>query len=129
MSRGSNISNLGWISNVLATSNPTTSPQSILGCARGSVTIRQTPGTTGVLTGNAQVQITDFGGGPGGNTDWGQSPLESDWVDFGTATALSGATKRIDLGTFSGKFLRVKWTDTGSTTANIDIAISLTLYV
>lgn len=130
MSRGSSVTRLGWVQAALGTSNPVSPPQSLLGGCHCSFTIRQTPGSSGTLAGNAQVQVTDFGGGPGGSLDVGQAPLTNDWVNQGTAVAVAGgATIRVSLPNQTGKFIRFTWADTGSTTATLDAAITISHFV
>ena len=130
MSRGSSVSRLTWVQAALATSNPVSPVQSLMGCANCSFTVRQTPGSGGTLAGTIQVQVTDFGGGPGGSVGDGLAPLPADWVNQGTAVAVAGgATTRISLPAQSGKYIRFVWADSGSTTATLDAALTISQYV
>lgn len=126
MGRDSSISRLDWASNVdpTAASGVFTTAQMILGCLYVSITVRQTPGNAGTISGSFKLQITDFG--TSDNVSTGPLPLSADWVDVpGSATVWSGGPVRWALSAPAGKFIRVVFTDSGSSgSPKVDAAFS-----
>lgn len=122
MARGSSVSRILAQNATLATGQ-VGGIQSLLGADGFSVTIRQSPGTTGTIAGAFKLQATDFGG----DTPPGVPPVAGDWWDVPSATVTwAGVTVGLSVATLRAKFVRVVFTDAGSAgDPQADIAISV----